>query len=98
MYCLPKLVIIIPSQKLKSHYLSFQYLTHYDYQKSEYMNGATPELPAKTNNKLSNTKMTIIGINHQSFLCQRKTSNSPSIPNLDKKLLNEPTSASPSIR
>ena len=54
------------------------------------MNGATPELPAKINNEPSNTKRTMIGINHQSFLRQRKVNSSPNIPNLNLRLLIAP--------
>jgi len=54
------------------------------------MNGASGELPAKINSIPNNNKMTIIGINHQSFFCHRKTRSSPIIPNLQIKLFIDP--------
>jgi hypothetical protein len=49
------------------------------------MNGARGEPAAKMNNKPNKTNMTIMGIIHQSFRCQRKLSNSPNVPDLDIK-------------
>ena len=44
------------------------------------MNGATPEVLAKTNNRPKSIRTVIIGIIHHNFRCHKNTITSPRIP------------------
>jgi hypothetical protein len=53
------------------------------FQNKVYIKGPKPEVVAKTMRRPHNNRMVIIGINHHSFRCQRKTNSSPAIEKFD---------------